>query len=289
MNQTLKKRLLSGTLMVAILTALLILDAWLDGSLLAHQAVKNVQATIFAIIIAIVTIPATFEFAQLAKAKNLNIYKPVTAAAVITIATAPWWAQFMTITNNLLPLLIPAVLLWALFICQFIKFKNEGTMQNCGVNLLAVTYLGTMTAFILAIRIDFGLGALMMFIFVVKACDIGAYAIGSKFGKHKFAPAISPNKSWQGLFGGIAASVIVAVAFVKCCNLIHISMLSAVIFGVTFAIVGQLSDLAESMIKRDAQTKDSAANIPGFGGILDVIDSPLMAAVFAYIFFAVIL
>jgi phosphatidate cytidylyltransferase len=66
-------------------------------------------------------------------------------------------------------------------------------------------------------------------------------------------------------------------------------MLSAVIFGVTFAIVGQLSDLAESMIKRDAQTKDSAANIPGFGGILDVIDSPLMAAVFAYIFFAVIL
>jgi phosphatidate cytidylyltransferase len=62
----------------------------------------------------------------------------------------------------------------------------------------------------------------------------------------------------------------------------------AAIFGVVFAFIGQLGDLAESMLKRAAEKKDSAGSVPGFGGILDVIDSPLAAAVFAYLFFLII-
>jgi len=60
---------------------------------------------------------------------------------------------------------------------------------------------------------------------------------------------------------------------------------SAAIFGVCFAFIGQIGDLVESMMKRDAEQKDSANNVPGFGGILDIIDSPLLAAPFAYLFF----
>jgi phosphatidate cytidylyltransferase len=122
-----------------------------------------------------------------------------------------------------------------------------------------------------------------MFVFVVKSADIGAYAIGSLFGKHKFSPKISPSKSWEGMGGAVGAAMIVAVGFAISCDIMVWWL--AVIFGVCFAFIGQIGDLVESMMKRDAEQKDSANNVPGFGGILDIIDSPLVAAPFAYLFF----
>ena len=83
--------------------------------------------------------------------------------------------------------------------------------------------------------------------------------------------------------GAVAVAIIVAVSFAASSDIITIC--SAVIFGFCFAFIGQLGDLAESMIKRDAQKKDSANNVPGFGGVLDIIDSPLVAACLAYLFF----
>ena len=135
----------------------------------------------------------------------------------------------------------------------------------------------------LAVRIDFGLWPLLMFVFVVKSADIGAYTTGSLFGKHKFSPKISPAKTWEGMAGAIAAAMIVAILFAAGCDIMVLPL--AAVFGFCFAFIGQFGDLAESMIKRDAEQKDSANNVPGFGGILDIIDSPLVAAPFAYLFF----
>jgi phosphatidate cytidylyltransferase len=122
-----------------------------------------------------------------------------------------------------------------------------------------------------------------MFIFVVKFADIGAYTIGVLFGKHKFSPRISPGKTWEGMGGAVAAAVIVSFLFGACCDIM--GWLPAVIFGIFIAFTGQLGDLVESMMKRDAETKDSSNKVPGFGGILDIIDSPLFTAPFAYLFF----
>jgi phosphatidate cytidylyltransferase len=122
-----------------------------------------------------------------------------------------------------------------------------------------------------------------MFIFTIKSSDIGAYTLGRLFGRHKFSPKISPSKTWEGIAGAVIFAAIVAVIFSKCCGIM--SWWSAVIFGAVFAVLGQLGDLAESMIKRDAEQKDSANSVPGFGGILDIIDSPLATAPLAYLFF----
>jgi phosphatidate cytidylyltransferase len=122
-----------------------------------------------------------------------------------------------------------------------------------------------------------------MFVFVVKCADIGAYAIGTLIGRHKFSPKISPLKSWEGMGGAVAAAMIVAIGFALSFDIM--AWWLAIVFGLCFAFIGQFGDLAESMIKRDAGQKDSANKVPGFGGILDIIDSPLAAAPFAYLFF----
>jgi phosphatidate cytidylyltransferase len=106
------------------------------------------------------------------------------------------------------------------------------------------------------------------------------------FGKHKFSPKISPGKTWEGMAGAIVFAMIVAVLFAAVLGIMKVWQ--AAIFGLCFAFIGQFGDLAESMIKRDAAQKDSSDSVPGFGGVLDVIDSPLAAAPFVYLFFIII-
>ena len=89
-----------------------------------------------------------------------------------------------------------------------------------------------------------------------------------------------------GLHILIIGAMLVSVLFAILCDIMP--WFWALLFGICFAFIGQLSDLAESLIKRDAEHKDSAASVPGFGGILDVIDSVLLAAPFAYLFFVML-
>jgi len=170
-----------------------------------------------------------------------------------------------------------------LFLYQYIRYGTSEVLANCGVSYFSIIYLGLLGAFALGVRIDFGPWATLMFIFVVKSADIGAYSIGSIFGRHKFSPVISPGKSWEGMAGAVATATIVAILFAVICDIMVWWL--AVIFGCCFAFIGQMGDLAESMIKRDAKQKDSANRVPGFGGILDILDSLLPTAPFAYLFF----
>jgi phosphatidate cytidylyltransferase len=122
----------------------------------------------------------------------------------------------------------------------------------------------------------------------VKWGDAGAYFIGSRFGKHKLCPQISPKKSWEGLFGGILFSCLVGVLWCRVThNMLgphHFPLIHALILGVLFPIVGTLGDLVESMFKRAVNIKDSGALAYGMGGMLDMIDSLLFAAPFMYIY-----
>ncbi len=122
----------------------------------------------------------------------------------------------------------------------------------------------------------------------VKWGDAGAYFIGSRWGKHRLAPTISPKKSWEGLIGGILFSCGVGLIWF----FLNDGMLGpyefplhhALILGVVLPIIGTLGDLVESLFKRAVNVKDSGAIAYGMGGMLDMIDSLLFTAPFMYIY-----
>ena len=280
----LKYRLLFGTLMTVFFTAVVIFDGWIDGSLTASVADdKPVQATFLCILIALLLIPAQLELSKLAVAKNIKISTPLSIIASILFATCWYWPQLVQISPHIYLLFLSAFSLLALLLTQYIRYGTSAVLANCGANYFSIIYLGLLSAFCIVIRIDFGPWPLLMFIFVVKSADIGAYMFGMLFGKHKFSPKISPGKTWEGMAGAVVIAMMVAIFFAVSCGIMVWWL--ALIFGFCFAFIGQFGDLAESMIKRDAEQKDAANKVPGFGGILDIVDSPLVAAPFAYLFF----
>ena len=287
----LKHRLLYGTLMTLFFTGIVIFDGWMDGSLTASAVDKPIQATLLFILVSVLIIPAQLELAKLAAAKKLTIFTPVSIIASIVFAGTWYWTQlingpghpFREIQLLRYFCFTSAFSLFGLLLYQYFRYGSSDVISNCGASYFSIVYIGLLSAFILGIRIDFGLWPILMFIFVVKSADIGAYAIGTLFGRHKFSPNISPGKTWEGMAGAAATAVIVALLFAAGFDIMSLSC--AVIFGFCLSFIGQLGDLVESMMKRDAEQKDSSRNVPGFGGILDIIDSPLFAAPFAYLFF----
>ncbi len=273
--------------MAAVFAGLVLLDGWWDGSVTASAADdRPVQGTLLAVLAAGVLGLATIELSRLAAARDLVVLNPVSTVGVVFLSTSWYWPQLTGIPRELALPLATAVLLAAIVLQQHARFGTAGALGNCGISCFAVLYLGLLGAFVLAIRIDAGLGPGLMFVFAVKASDIGAYTFGRMFGRHKFSPRVSPGKTWEGLGGAVAAALLVSFAFAAILGIMAVG--PALAFGGCMAVIGQLSDLAESMLKRDAQQKDSSNRVPGFGGILDVVDSLLFAAPFAYVFFRLV-
>jgi phosphatidate cytidylyltransferase len=129
---------------------------------------------------------------------------------------------------------------------------------------------------------------LVMVLLVVKATDIGAFFGGRAIGRHKLIPWLSPGKTWEGLICGVLFSALVGALLARYIGLpdFRLTWWKGLIFGAVLGGIGQAGDLLESLMKRDAEVKDSGALVPGFGGILDIIDSPLLAAPFAYLMFS---
>jgi phosphatidate cytidylyltransferase len=119
-------------------------------------------------------------------------------------------------------------------------------------------------------------------------CDSAAYFVGRAIGKHKLFPRVSPNKSWEGAIAGLVGAILWFVA-ARALFLPYLTLTSALVCGAIVGIFGQLGDLAESLLKRDAGVKDSSNIIPGHGGILDRFDSLLLVSplVFLYLDFIV--
>jgi len=177
------------------------------------------------------------------------------------------------------------------------------TTINLGLAAFTILYVGGLTGFVVQLRLldagpangdgRLGMLALISLIATVKMSDIGQYAVGRLIGKHKLSPRVSPGKTWEGALGGVAFAVITAwivfdwgAAKLMGSTALNVEPVSVVSFGVAVAIAGILGDLGESMIKRDAGVKDSSTWLPGFGGVLDLLDSVLAAAPVAYLFWA---
>jgi phosphatidate cytidylyltransferase len=279
----LKYRLIFGTLMTFAFIGIVLLNGYFDDYLTAACG-KTFHGTLIVILVALMMVPALFELSKLAGAKGAKILLPVSIPASALLATCCFWLPFSLLDGVVCFLL--SFTLMACFLYQRIRYGLSGVLVNCGAACFSILYLGALGAFVPATYIDFGPWHLLMLIFVVKCSDIGAYTAGRLFGKHKFSPVISPKKTWEGMAGAVVLAVLTAVAFAVFCDIMSCRL--AIVFGVVFAFIGQLGDLAESMLKRDAETKDSSNSVPGFGGILDVVDSILVTAPFGYLFFSLL-
>ncbi len=281
----LKYRLIFGTLMTVAFIGIVLLNGYFDGYLAGSSAYdKPFRGTLVVILVVLLMVPALFELSKLAGAKGVKILLPCSLPAAVLISTSYYW-PFFVFTFDIFTLFL-AFTLMACFLYQRVRYGLSGVLANCGAACFSIIYLGLLGAFVPATYVDFGPWHLLMLIFVVKCSDIGAYTAGRLFGKHKFSPVISPKKTWEGMAGAVVLAALVAVAFVVFCDIM--SWRLAIVFGVVFAFIGQLGDLAESMLKRDAETKDSSNSVPGFGGILDVVDSILITAPFGYLFFSLL-
>jgi phosphatidate cytidylyltransferase len=190
--------------------------------------------------------------------------------------------------------LVFAVIVVAAFIAEMAVFRQPGgAVPRIALTIWIVAYLGLLPVFLARLRWLPGLNgtddatrstvALAMAIFVPKCCDTGAYFTGRLLGRHRMTPVLSPKKTWEGLAGGLALAMIAAFGINRIGG--GLTDLSAVGFGLIVGGAGVLGDLAESLIKRDCEKKDASTVMPGFGGVLDVVDAILFAAPVAYWWF----
>ena len=189
------------------------------------------------------------------------------------------------------PLWTFVALLMATFLVESARFERPGsTMATIAATVLVLAYVGLLGGFIIQIRWFagpyHGLIPLSMFFATAKGSDIGAYTAGRIAGRHKLWPSLSPNKTIEGAMGGLAFGTLAALGVTSLARFVlHAPCLgwgATVGFGLLVALVAQLGDLMESMIKRDSERKDASSVVPGFGGLLDVLDSLLFSAPVAY-------
>jgi phosphatidate cytidylyltransferase len=201
----------------------------------------------------------------------LGIGLGLTFSALMAFGNAGWMAPFVVF------------LLLCLSVLFMVTSQDlSSTILNLGVTLFGIVYIGFLLSHVSLIRnTTGGKGWALFLIATVWAGDISAYLGGSRFGKHKLYPKISPKKTVEGLIGAVIGSIVVALAFSQ----LFIPQLEkglCVLIAIGLGILGQVGDFTESMLKRSAQVKDSGSLIPGHGGMLDRLDSFLFSAPFLY-------
>jgi len=275
----LKTRLILGSLMAAAAGGVLYVDFFFAP-----------YFPILLLLALVVGVLATRELVALIPTEN-RPREWLCLLGVIALVSMPFAFQFLgglTPTAREFGSIFAAFLMLALLVEMYFYRQPGQCVTRVSHALFASGYLGLLPSFFLLIRWlpNHSGWMLALAIFVPKCCDIGAYATGRIFGKHPFTPRLSPKKTWEGIAGGLVSSIGVAVMAGEFVPVFHDGIGEAALFGLVLGIAGILGDLAASMIKRDAFAKDSSRTVPGFGGVLDVIDSILFAGPVAYYWFA---
>lgn len=236
--------------------------------------------------ISVIGLTAFYEFSTMAKNKSAHAAAPLGLAAVLALISDAYF-NFVEI-NVLICFIMIAIVIFELF------RNKDSAILNIGAALLGIFYIGLFSRAIIQIReffkTDYANGGLLIIavLIAIWVCDSAAFFVGSAIGKHRLFPRVSPKKSWEGAIAGFIFSV-GAMIVTKFLFLNFLSLLDVIIIGVLVGIIGQMGDLTESLLKRDAGVKDSSNIIPGHGGIFDRFDSLLLTApaVYLYLYFFV--
>jgi len=187
---------------------------------------------------------------------------------------------------------------FVLVLIEFYRYDKETSkhvIERLALGVFGIFYIGLLMGFVVRLRMTpYGLLPLVSMLVIVKLGDTGAYTVGRLIGKHKLCPKLSPGKTIEGLVGAMLFGLAGAAAIGYFWGPTHplrtptetgvdwSTVRSWMIVGPILALVGAGGDLVESLLKRDYGRKDSSDWMPGFGGVLDLIDSPLIAAPVAF-------
>lgn len=182
-------------------------------------------------------------------------------------------------------LLYIGLLLPTLFVCELFR-RSATPLANLGATLLGVLYVAVPLSLLLYVPVLAGDGVwrpatVLCYIFIIWANDVFAYLVGMNFGRHRLCERLSPKKSWEGFFGGLAGAV--ATGLVSAWALDA----NCWVWGglaLVAALSGVAGDLVESMFKRAAGVKDSGRVIPGHGGVLDRFDALLLSVPYVFLY-----
>jgi phosphatidate cytidylyltransferase len=219
---------------------------------------------------------AGYEWSKLMPQASAIVSKPKAWVYGGCVALVSTLALFF---NDIALLLwVASILTWLVSIYWIKNFPDADNWYNVSLHLIGFVLISAAVTAIYAVWHNSPWWLMYLFLLVWGA-DSGAYFVGRKFGKKKLAPKVSPNKSVEGLYGGIATTVIIMlVVQYSYLNLTALQLILFLILSVITVFASVLGDLFESMIKRRAGIKDSGRVLPGHGGVLDRIDSLLAAA-----------
>jgi phosphatidate cytidylyltransferase len=264
---------------------------------------------LFSVVIAGVVVLALHEYLGIAKAAGLKPFKLLTYALALLPFVLLWtkWpsqiaAHKLSFDFIFLPYWLYIFMAAAIVYGVPLVLRKDllAGLGSCGASLLGLVYVGVSLSLLVCLRANEWEGVLVVFVlFSVWAGDIAAYYVGRSIGRHKLAPIVSPNKSWEGAIASIIASVVTAILVLH----FHFEIAGAfksywtqsgvnwtfyfpvqrglfghaIILGILTNVAAQFGDLFESALKRGAGVKDSGTLLPGHGGILDRIDALLFA------------
>ena len=269
-------RTLSGLVLVAVFVGAVLGSQWSFGALLL-----------------LILVGGQTEFYKLARETGLSPQRWMGLAVGVLLFALNFivFRQFSrSVTDEaggavLYLLLYIGLLLPTLFVCELFR-RSATPLANLGATLLGVLYVAVPLSLLLYVPVLAGDGVwrpetVLCYIFIIWANDVFAYLVGMTFGRHRLCERLSPKKSWEGFFGGLAGAVAtgLAAAYALDANYWVWGGLALVA-----SLSGVAGDLVESVFKREAGVKDSGQVIPGHGGVLDRFDALLLSAPYVFLY-----
>ncbi|MCL4458386.1 MAG: phosphatidate cytidylyltransferase [Chloroflexi bacterium] len=260
----LRRRLLSALILIPVVA----LSAYMGGIIL----------------LTLILVVATIAAYEMDHMLRNNGYQPAFVLA-LPLALSLIFDAF--ISGGLLAPLVTTMLLLTLIWFSLRPENISDALVDWALTIAEVLYVGWLLRYAVLIpNLPNGLSWIALTLLSTWGCDTGAYCAGRMFGRHKLLPVISPQKTWEGVYGGLLLSVIATLLVAQ---FIWMPLIHRVVLGISVGIAAILGDLAESWLKRSVHAKDSGTIIPGHGGLLDRIDSLLFSMPVVYYYATLVL
>ncbi|MBO0810897.1 MAG: phosphatidate cytidylyltransferase [Microlunatus sp.] len=266
------------------LRAAIITGVLLGGAIIASLVFFNFG---FILIMAGLLVLATIELGHNFGRRNIKVATVPVAIGTGLAVILPYLAQYIpslsggslgrnAVLVSLLALTTIVALAWRM------PGGAQGFLTDVSASLFLIAYVPLLGSFAaLLLSGDHGVARVLTYVLVVVGSDLGGYVAGVLFGRHPMAPVISPKKSWEGFVGSVVFATVAAV--LMSIYGLRIDWWVGLILGPLLVAVATVGDLVESLIKRDLGIKDMSSFLPGHGGVMDRLDSMLLAAPIAWL------
>ena len=249
---------------------------------------------VFALVVTGFMTVALYEFFTIVRHRGILVHRPLSVGLGVFFAVLVAWRSLIQpgYWHASLAQQDVTVLSWAwdifwpltiviIFLRQFTRQNTFEALSGLATTIFGLAYIGGLFSYLFYLRAfkgEHGAWLVTYLILVTKMGDAGAYFVGRMLGRHTLIARISPRKTVEGFVGGVLTSAVTALLAAPMVTRLAGAPVLTLFVGLLLGLLGQFGDLAESLIKRDCQVKDSGVLWPGLGGVLDVIDSLLFTA-----------